>query len=115
MNSGTKYGQQCYDCSYSFPFDWIKEKWREGFYVTSMATNGMEWRVVMSQGAGFSDQVFFFAMLNYGCLFFWQATYQSHANHVHDVSVVELDFLYPSEGIHRRWSCGFCITATAAN
>ncbi|KAG5524520.1 hypothetical protein RHGRI_031251 [Rhododendron griersonianum] len=85
MSKGTKYGQQCYDCSYSFPFDWIKEKWREGFYVTSMATNGMEWRVVMSQGAGFSDQV------------------------------VELDFLYPSEGIHRRWSCGFCITATAAN
>ncbi|KAE9446284.1 hypothetical protein C3L33_21819, partial [Rhododendron williamsianum] len=58
MSKGTKYGQQCYDCSYSFPFDWIKEKWREGFYVTSMATNGMEWRVVMSQGAGFSDQIF---------------------------------------------------------
>lgn len=65
MNSGTMYGQQCYDCSYSFPFDWIKEKWREGFYVTSMATIGiMEWGVVMSQGlqgAGFSDQVFFLA------------------------------------------------------
>lgn len=109
------YGQQCYDCSYSFPFDWIKENWREGFYVTSMATNGMEWGVVMSQGAGFSDQVFFFAMLNYGCLSFWQATYRSHANHVRDVQVVQLDFLYPGEGIHNRWSSGFCITATAAN
>jgi hypothetical protein len=28
--------------------------------------------------------------------------------------VVELDFLYPSEGIHRRWDYGYRITATAA-
>lgn len=27
--------------------------------------------------------------------------------------VVELDFLYPSEGIHRRWDYGYRITATA--
>ena len=28
--------------------------------------------------------------------------------------MVELDFLYPSEGIHRRWDYGYRITATAA-
>ena len=28
--------------------------------------------------------------------------------------VVELDFLYPSEGIHKRWGYGYRITATAA-
>ena len=28
--------------------------------------------------------------------------------------MVELDFLYPSEGIHKRWDCGFRITSTAA-
>ena len=28
--------------------------------------------------------------------------------------VVELDFLYPSEGIHRRWESGYRITSTAA-
>lgn len=28
--------------------------------------------------------------------------------------VVELDFLYPSEGIHRRWDGGYRITSTAA-
>jgi hypothetical protein len=28
--------------------------------------------------------------------------------------VVELDFLYPSEGIHKRWDNGYRITATAA-
>ncbi|KAG6395777.1 hypothetical protein SASPL_141902 [Salvia splendens] len=55
-----------------------------GFYVTSMATSGTRWTVVMSRGAGFSNQV------------------------------VELDFLYPSEGIHQRWENGYHITATAA-
>lgn len=28
--------------------------------------------------------------------------------------VVELDFLYPSEGIHRRWDNGYRITSMAA-
>ena len=28
--------------------------------------------------------------------------------------VVELDFLYPSEGIHRRWEHGYRITCSAA-
>jgi hypothetical protein len=41
----------------SFPFKWINKKWREGFYVTSMATAGSRWGVVMSRNAGFSDQV----------------------------------------------------------
>lgn len=27
---------------------------------------------------------------------------------------MELDFLYPSEGVHRRWDAGYRITATAA-
>jgi hypothetical protein len=30
------------------------------------------------------------------------------------MKVVELDFLYPSEGIHRRWEMGYRITSTAA-
>lgn len=59
MNLGTEYGQQCYESKASFPFGWVKDKWSEGFYVTSMATSGGEWRVVMSKGTGFSDQVFF--------------------------------------------------------
>ncbi|MCL7027011.1 hypothetical protein MKW94_027778 [Papaver nudicaule] len=49
-----------------------------------MATAGSRWAVVMSRNAGFSDQV------------------------------VELDLLYPSEGIHRRWDSGYRITSTAA-
>ncbi|GBG88336.1 hypothetical protein CBR_g46901 [Chara braunii] len=76
--------QQSYKVSDIFPFKWINKKWKEGFNVTSMATAGSRWGVVMSRNAGFSDQV------------------------------VELDFLYPSEGIHRRWDSGYRITSTAA-
>jgi len=60
----------------SFPFKWINKKWKEGFYVTAMATSHTRWAVVMSRNAGFIDQC------------------------------VELDFQYPSEGIHRRWDAG---------
>ncbi len=56
----------------------------QGFYITSLATAGTgsggggrwQWAVVMSRHAGFAKQ----------CL--------------------ELDFQYPSEGIHRRWDAG---------
>lgn len=57
MNEGTQYAQQSYKVSDSFPFKWINKKWREGFFVTSMATAGSRWAVVMSRNAGFSDQV----------------------------------------------------------
>lgn len=33
----------------------------------------------------------------------------------HFLQVVELDFQYPSEGIHRRWIQGYRITTMAAN
>lgn len=54
---GTQYLQQSYKVSDAFPFKWINKKWREGFYVTAMATSSGRWGVVMSRGAGFSDQV----------------------------------------------------------
>lgn len=57
LYSGTQYLQQSYKVSDSFPFKWINKKWREGFYVTSMATAGSKWGIVMSRGANFSDQV----------------------------------------------------------
>ena len=58
LNSpGTQYAQQSYKVSDSFPFKWINKKWREGFYVTAMATAGSRWAVVMSRNAGFTAQV----------------------------------------------------------
>lgn len=54
---GTQYAQQSYKVSDSFPFKWINKKWKEGFYVTAMATAGSRWAVVMSRNAGFTAQV----------------------------------------------------------
>jgi hypothetical protein len=56
-SAGTQYSQQSYKVSDSFPFKWINKKWKEGFYVTAMATAGSRWTVVMSRNAGFSAQV----------------------------------------------------------
>ncbi|XP_076925672.1 casein kinase 1-like protein HD16 [Bidens hawaiensis] len=50
-----------------------------------MTTAGNKWGIVMSRDASYTNQV------------------------------VELDFLYPSEGIHRRWENGYRITSAAAN
>ena len=74
----------CLQVSDSFPYEWIKKKWKEGFFVTSLATSNQQWAVVMSRTSGFVDQA------------------------------VELDFQYPSEGIHKRWDAGCRITACAA-
>ena len=52
--------------------------------MTSLATSNQQWAVVMSRTSGFVDQA------------------------------VELDFQYPSEGIHKRWDAGCRITACAA-
>ena len=40
MSKGTRYTQQSYKVSDAFPFEWIKKKWKESFYITSMATAG---------------------------------------------------------------------------
>ena len=84
MSQGSPYSQPSYKGSDSFPFQWINKKWKEGLFATSMSTSGGRWAVVMSRNAGFVDQC------------------------------VELDFQYPSEGIHKRWDLGFRITACAA-
>lgn len=57
ISAGTRYTQQSYKVSESFPYKWINKKWKEGFHVTSMGTAGSRWGIVMSRNAGFSDQV----------------------------------------------------------
>ena len=81
MSKGTKWTQQSYKIDRSFPYDWIKRKWREDFFVTAMATCGepstkQQWAVVMSKDTEYRHQV------------------------------VEMDFQYPSEGIHYHWNQG---------
>jgi hypothetical protein len=41
----------------SFPYEWIKKKWREGFFVTAMATANTQWAVIMSRTQGILSQV----------------------------------------------------------
>lgn len=65
---GTQYAQQSYKVSDSFPFKWINKKWREGFFVTAMATAGTRWAVVMSRNAGFTDQVIKCLSATIGCV-----------------------------------------------
>lgn len=65
--AGTPYSQQSYKVSDSFPFKWINKKWKEGFFVTSMATAASRWAVVMSRNTPFRDQV----MLLYLFIFFF--------------------------------------------
>lgn len=74
MIPGTQYLQQSYKVSDSFPFKWINKKWREGFYVTAMATSGSRWGVVMSRGSGFSDQVIF---RSFASTTKWQYSYRT--------------------------------------
>lgn len=116
---GTPYTQQSYKVSESFPFKWINKKWKEGFYVTSMTTAGTRWAVVMSRNAGFSDQVFlsfdlYMYLLFSTVLHFWSIYFCVVLHLFQPFKVVELDFLYPSEGIHRRWESGYRITSMAA-
>lgn len=51
MSKGTRYTQQSYKVSDAFPFEWIKKKWKENFYITSMATAGVHPRPLVSCGS----------------------------------------------------------------
>ena len=80
-----------------------------------MATAGSRWGVVMSRNSGYSEQVRWddFLLFLHFLIFrfdFWFIKSPIYLC----LQVVELDFLYPSEGVHRRWDGGYRITSTAA-
>lgn len=75
-----------------------------------MTTAGSRWGIVMSRDAGYSNQVFHFFIL----VIVHAEICTCRAYNFHLLQVVELDFLYPSEGIHRRWENGYRITSAAA-
>lgn len=50
MSKGTRYTQQSYKVSDAFPFEWIKKKWKENFYITSMATAGVNPKPEIARG-----------------------------------------------------------------
>jgi len=132
LDAGTGYTQQVHFLSLAFlPREWIKERWEEGYHITSMAgsSSGAS-LVVMSKGTPYTEQSYkvsdFFP-------FKWISKKWKEGFHVTCMATsgtrwavvvsrnapfteqcVELDFMYPSEGIHRRWDAGFRITSCAA-
>ena len=76
-----------------------------------MTTAGSKWGIVMSRNAGYASQVVRFQSNNTQLSDTAAITYNLF---VLVDQVVELDFLYPSEGIHRRWEKGYRITSAAA-
>lgn len=59
MSQGVTYTQQAYRCAHTFPYAWVRRKWKAGFRVTSMCCTPWSqcWAVVMSKGTAFELQV----------------------------------------------------------
>ncbi|OMO49977.1 hypothetical protein CCACVL1_30731 [Corchorus capsularis] len=97
MDAGTGFTSQVYELSQSF-----LHKWEKNYYISSIAgsTSGSS-LVVMSKERGFMSPL-------------WQLLEAGEVLLCLAMQVVELDFLYPSEGIHRCWDSGYRITSTAA-
>jgi len=73
----------------------------------------------MSRNAGFLDQVAFFPLHQSLLSIYFYTKVKCDIFLIElllfTFQVVELDFLYPSEGIHKRWATGYRITAAAAS
>jgi serine/threonine protein kinase len=113
------------------PKNWIRERWEEGYQITTIASSssGSSF-VVMCKGSSYTEQaynvsdIFPFEWINkkWRDGFFitsiasirmkWVVIISR--NTLFEKQCVELDFQYPSEGIHRRWNSGYRITACAA-
>ena len=85
------YTQQTFAVARAFPYKWITKKWAQGFQITAMsasstslAASRQRWLLFMSCGTHIIKQC------------------------------IELDFMYPSEGVRRRWSAGYRVTSCAA-
>ncbi|CAN1331185.1 Casein kinase 1-like protein HD16 [Linum perenne] len=107
------------------------EKGREdGLFISCIASSANLWAIVMDAGTGFSTQVYELSPVflpkewiveqwdkNFYITSIAGSTNGSSLvvmSKGRDKFVVELDFLYPSEGIHRRWENGYRITSCAA-
>jgi len=56
MSQGSEYTRQAYRISEKLDSEWIKTKWDEDYYITSVAKHGDFWAVVMSKGTAFTNQ-----------------------------------------------------------
>ncbi|PWA60871.1 GPCR kinase [Artemisia annua] len=101
----------------------------DGLYISCVASAQNLWAVVMDAGTGFISQVYEIApvfLRKEWIMEQWEKNYYITSlagnkwgivmsrDSSYSSQVVELDFLYPSEGIHRRWENGYRITSAAA-
>ncbi|KAK4413104.1 Casein kinase-like protein HD16 [Sesamum alatum] len=93
----------------------------DGLYISSVASAANLWALIMDAGTGFTSQVYELSTIflhKDWIMEQWEKNYYissiAGAANGSSLVVVELDFLYPSEGIHRRWESGYRITSMAA-
>ncbi len=58
MAKNTGISKQTYSYSITWPKEWIKEKWHEGYRITSITRGKEKWLVVMSKGHGYRMQCY---------------------------------------------------------
>ena len=56
MAKGIKWTNQSYHFSSSWPDDWVHEKFRDGFMITSLAASDSKWLVIMSKNTDYTSQ-----------------------------------------------------------
>ncbi|GKV20223.1 hypothetical protein SLEP1_g30382 [Rubroshorea leprosula] len=106
MDAGTGFTSEVFELSAFFLHkDWIMEQWEKNYYISSIAgANNGSSLVAMSKGTPYTQQSY--KRSRWGVVM--------SRNPGFSEQVVELDFLYPSEGIHHRWESGYRITSMAA-
>ena len=57
MAKNTGYIQQSFSLTKEWPEEWIAEKTKSGYAITSLSRSETEWLVVMSQGSGITSQI----------------------------------------------------------
>ena len=57
MAKNTDYVQQSFSLTKKWPEEWIAEKTKSGYAITSLSRSEKEWLVVMSQGSGITSQI----------------------------------------------------------
>jgi hypothetical protein len=50
------FGEQRFTISNEFPAEFVKQRWKEGFEITTLASDGVEWVLVMSKNSRLTSQ-----------------------------------------------------------
>jgi len=104
MAKNTGYTMQTYLVTEQWPEQWIADKTREGYAITSLSRSDKQWLVVLSQGSGISRQVIW--QNTWSELAPWIAEQKNYGFCVSDMAydghtwlvVMSLDSKYTSQG-----------------